>query len=316
MMISNRRSAFTLIELLVVIAIIAILIALLVPAVQKVREAAARLQCQNHLKQIGLALHGYHDNNKMFPPGQYNPLGQDANPYNRSCWMQPTLPFLEQRARYEYWEKWGISWATQVQENWTPIEVFMCPSDPLKGKNVTYFHRNGTGPSGGGALNSQGAHGNYVTCAGNTVYGNTGGGTNLNGLFFVYSKSKLPNIPDGSSNTLMASEIILTADSATADDLRGRYYNTWQGNNLFSALFPPNTSAPDRSTYCIVNGNPRAPCSSGTDNMVQSARSFHSGGVNAAFADGTVRFISSSINVTVYNALGSRNGNETVTLPD
>ncbi len=256
--LSGRRAAFTLIELLVVIAIIAILIALLVPAVQKVREASARTQCINHLKQLGLGLHSYHDAFKMFPPGQYNPLGQDANPFNRSCWMQPILPYIDQRARYEYWDKWGVSWATQIPENWSPMEVFMCPSDPNKGKNVTYFHRNGTGASGGSPLNSQGAHGNYVLCAASTVFGTTGGGLNLNGLFFPYSKTRIPNISDGSSNTIMGSEIILTPDSNSADDLRGRYYNTWQGNNLFSTLFPPNTSAPDRSTYCLVGANPRA----------------------------------------------------------
>ena len=153
---SSMRSAFTLIELLVVIAIIAILIALLVPAVQKVRDAAARTQCINNLKQLGLGLHGYHDAVKKFPPGQYNPLGQDANPFNRSCWMQPILPYVDQLPAYDRWNAWGVTWATQVTENWNAQTVFMCPADPNKGKNVTYFHRNGTGPSGGSSLNSQG----------------------------------------------------------------------------------------------------------------------------------------------------------------
>ena len=101
----SRRRAFTLIELLVVIAIIAVLIALLLPAVQQAREAARRTQCKNNQKQLGLALHSYHDTFKIFPPGQFNYFGQDlfsGGVYggSRACWMQQLLPYMDQAPLY------------------------------------------------------------------------------------------------------------------------------------------------------------------------------------------------------------------------
>jgi prepilin-type processing-associated H-X9-DG protein/prepilin-type N-terminal cleavage/methylation domain-containing protein len=320
---ARSPTAFTLIELLVVIAIIAVLIGLLLPAIQKVREAANRTKCTSNLRQVALALHGYHDANQKFPPGQFNLLGTNASTtlswayFNRGCWWQKLLPYVEQQALYDaieaYWPPSGpahgpyITFATNGVSNPptgrdTIVPLFLCPSDPANPKIVT----GGTSDPN----NQQGFHGNYVLCGGSTFFGNTGGGTDLNGLFYPLSKTRLAEVTDGTSNTLMAGEIIISRDT-TGHDLRGRYYNTWQGNVLFSTLYPPNTPVGDRSNYCIAI--PKAPCQGLTaSNVVQSARSYHPGGANFAFADGSTRFISDNVNVATYQALGTRAGGEAV----
>jgi prepilin-type N-terminal cleavage/methylation domain-containing protein/prepilin-type processing-associated H-X9-DG protein len=315
-----RRAAFTLIELLVVIAIIAILIALLVPAVQKVRAAAARIQCVNNMKQLALALHGYHDANKVLPMGQSAALTGANNGNNKhEGWLLYILPYIEQVPMYNTWQAnratiptWEIP---QRVFNLTglQIDVYGCPSDPLRLQMAP------TDVGGGG--DGEGPSASYVGNAGSTVFGPAKGGTNLNGVLYPQSTIKLLAITDGTSNTLLVSEIILgpmagATDPFSSGDRRGRIWNAYSGEQLFSTFNLPNSTVPDVAYGCNQNFPP-APCKAvGTNNSGpdynMSARSYHSGGVNAAMCDGSVLFVSANVSLNVWQAAGSRNGGETV----
>jgi prepilin-type N-terminal cleavage/methylation domain-containing protein/prepilin-type processing-associated H-X9-DG protein len=321
------RFAFTLVELMVVIAIIGVLAALLLPAMQAARETARRTQCASNLKQLGGAMHQFHGTHGTFPPGQRNWIGCDLNctvtpsivynPGMRSGWMQRVLPYLEQTGLYDqiapYLEQ-PIP-AMYYPERWTIIPVLMCPSDPETPKLLSATKPDGTYASLPLTLqDSQGFHGNYVMCAGSTKFGDSGlnAGRDLDGILFPLSRIRIADILDGTSHTAMGGEIILVADAPGGpwprDDLRGRYYNAWEGNTLFSTDLPPNPAAGDRALYCLDVR--RAPCVHTITQAVQYLRSYHAGGANVVFADGAVRFVGDHTDTGVFRALGSRAGGE------
>src|SRR5262249_10587809 len=156
----------------------------------------------------------------------------------------------------------------------TLIQTLICPSDPNGSKNVTY------GVSDPADPNNQGAHGNYVLCAGSTPY-NSPGNSYLNspaphGAFYPLARTTMVSIVDGTSNPLMGSETNLSKD-LTGHDVRGRYHNARHGGALFSTVYPPNTAVPDNTPYCqpIL----RAPCTTTSSDEFLAARSYHTGGV-------------------------------------
>jgi prepilin-type N-terminal cleavage/methylation domain-containing protein/prepilin-type processing-associated H-X9-DG protein len=302
----RRSSGFTLIELLVVIAIIGVLIGLLLPAVQKVREAANRIRCANQLKQLGLALHNYHDGNQLFPPGVMSYFYDGTNPpYDRRCWEYVLLPYLEQDNIYRQNQaSWGTgTYSINLPAQWMPISVLMCPSDPANVKNIT---SGATTPQA-----SQGFHGNYVLCAGESYItpASDTRGMNLHGMFYAQSRVRIADVTDGTSNTAMGSELILSRDVA-GHDTRGRYANAVHSSAVFTTLYPPNSSLGDNTYFC--QPIPQAPClaAQSTSNQYTVARSYHPGGVNAVLADGSVRTISNTVAPLIWSALGTRAGGE------
>ncbi len=346
----NERKGFTLIELLVVIAIIAVLIGLLLPAIQKVREAAARTQCTNNLKQLGLSVHNYESANQCFPPGFRGSVISGAPAYF-DLWgtLAFLTPFLEQTAvynsidlnltMYQLTPPYGIN-ANVACATFVPI--FLCPSDTMQAVEANIY-----------AINGPLAPTNYAFCMGTgTTTGLTGwlgSPYQADGVFYAQSMTRFSDITDGASNTAGASERILGAgpESGTVPasaniDPQTMFVNP--GTNPDSTPVAP-TAASCGSTlsvnfdqhrmYTWVAGEPR--CTSynhfyvpndpvnpdcvanygGTGAMtdysghgLSTARSRHSGGVNVWMCDGSIHFIANSVSLTTWQSLATRRGGE------
>jgi prepilin-type processing-associated H-X9-DG protein len=314
----------------VVIAIIGVLIALLLPAVQAAREAARRMQCTNHQKQIVLGMHNYHDVQKTFP------WGSRGDGYG--TWAVQTLPFIEKNQIFtEY--RLDIRYDTGTNKTLLSnlvISTYTCPSDGNQNK-CTY--------------GSNRAH-NYVACMGREgVYSlynarTTGDPRNclIDGVVFAResqyramfigssppSGSTIPVYPltiamedviDGTSNTVALSETVQGVPPSGTNDLRGLIW--WGTASYFNTNQAPNTMVADiiqnfASTSLVQHPLSLMVTSTTAANGYytrMAARSWHSGGVNAGLADGSIRFVTNQINLDIWRAAGSTNGNEVVALP-
>jgi prepilin-type N-terminal cleavage/methylation domain-containing protein/prepilin-type processing-associated H-X9-DG protein len=300
----RRRPAFTLIELLVVIAIIGILIGLLLPAVQKVREAANRTKCANNLKQWGLAMHNYVDAFGQLPIGSSNDSYAIGH---RHTWVRHLWGFVEQTAltQKDDWTQPFYSPPCTILGTLNGlcgarVPLYYCPSDTgddLDDPSQTYQRRRG----------------NYVVNWGNVKYDTAPPASgnapfsHINGNRATPRNTHLSDIIDGTSNTLMMSETLM-APSHDDNDWRGDIQND-DGVFKFMTLTTPNSSAPDVVNWAIPNGDPLMPVTT-AGSEYSAARSRHAGGVNILRCDGSIQFVTNSISITTWQALGTMDGGE------
>jgi prepilin-type N-terminal cleavage/methylation domain-containing protein/prepilin-type processing-associated H-X9-DG protein len=340
---ARQRRGFTLIELLVVIAIIAVLIALLLPAVQAAREAARRAQCVNNLKQVGIAMHNYHDSTGSLPPGGMAIVD--------GTWQMFILPYLELSTLYNSYNQMGTYESAggvkntdqnlryggicQVTVTSARINTLTCPSDsintagypspiaslPISFHNYVvnfgsfgYYQQLATAPSGYGGMTFSTPYppGNWL-------------GAPFSDAEPSYYPARLmvynfAAISDGLSNTLMASECVQGHPVGTNQDLRG--FTWWGESAAFETWLAPNSPLPDvleTTGYCpaiypaMAPLNP--PCTAPyttSQGVTYAARSRHPGGVNTLMCDGSVKFIKNSINLFTWRALSTTQGSEVV----
>jgi prepilin-type N-terminal cleavage/methylation domain-containing protein/prepilin-type processing-associated H-X9-DG protein len=292
----NRpRRAFTLVELLVVIAIIGILVSLLLPAVQSAREAARRAQCANNLKQLGLAMHQYHEAHRQFPIGAIGHVlpGEDDPDYARTPYIISLFPYLELTAAYDQYDfKQDYMASLDVFRRVYPM--FSCPSDTQQ------FRLGGE------------AQGNYGVNWGQNTYTDQV----KRAPFFLEYGARIADIRDGTTNTLGMLEII-QAPSETDNpvDRRGTICNDDSGTYQVTTKLSPNSSAPDNSR-CANRPEIGLPCipSGGADwmNHYLASRSRHPGGVQVVMCDGSVHFVTDSIALDTWRALSSQAGREVI----
>jgi prepilin-type N-terminal cleavage/methylation domain-containing protein/prepilin-type processing-associated H-X9-DG protein len=351
-----RGRAFTLIELLVVIAIIGVLVGLLLPAVQKVREAANRIKCANNLKQLGLACHAYHDVNQSFPRGTVGAWGNC-----KGSWIFFSLPYLEQDNLYKLVQAipgynspgWDIHIAAAPPYNYlgpkgAKLPYIRCPSDGWDTTNPTYTNYEGMqGPQCNvGLCGSQGdvfelyCNGRDGPCNGenpvpalvpqtfpgygpSACYGDTSNASNCRGMFCRGGPSGGPviniaSITDGTSNTILIGE---TVNSQTEYQRFGEP----PGWAFFNNASEMQTIQPINWFIDSVNIGSGPNCTSAPAgpshniwnwHVTWGAKSNHPGGAQFCYADGSVHFVQQSINHQMYQYLGCRNDGMVVQLPN
>jgi prepilin-type N-terminal cleavage/methylation domain-containing protein/prepilin-type processing-associated H-X9-DG protein len=315
----SRRDGFTLIEVLVVIAILGVLVGMLLPAVQKTREAAARIQCANNLRQTALALHSYHDARKKLPMGVMFPASTDRQAesvyvYNYWSWMAQLMPFVEQENLYKQadaharrnfgnpsrfsWWPWGDFWTTPQFATAQPnpalgvrLDVYSCPSDS-RALQATYLVGDG------------------LLVAFTSYQGVSGAGNGrTDGLLFFRSAVRFMDITDGASNTLAIGERPPSADLQ---------YGWWFAGSGWDGYGSGDVVLGARETFAAsFLGCPadRVGLQPGNVNDTCDQLHFwslHPGGANFALADGSVRFLPYSTN-NILSALCTRSGGEVVT---